>query len=193
VFPESGEPAKKVFLSLCHVERLHSKPNSRVLIVEHPHAPNDLATKSLRIIRPSKDIPLVDHIAEYEWEEKLPDFIESAIIAAIEQSNVFKGVAKSSDFVKGDLTLITEIRRFEVNAVCDPRIEVEVAFKVVTTNEHTLVAQHILKYEEYMECVNLPTILQAYTCAVDRMLVDLTAWLAKTKYDDQIKAPEKPN
>jgi cholesterol transport system auxiliary component len=181
VFPDSGEPAKKLFLSLCPVDRLKSKPTANVLIVDHPHASGELASKNLRIIRAGNCIPIIDHIAEYEWEEKLPDFMEAAIVSAIEQSNVFKGIAKSSDWVKGDLTLITEIRRFEVVALSNPRIEVELAFKVVTANEHTLLAQHIFKYEEPIECVALPTILDAYMCAVDQLLVDLTSWLSKAK------------
>src|SRR5688500_14498415 len=86
VFPESGPPAKKVFLSLCPLKKQkQARCSSQVLIVDQPHAQGDLATKNIRIVRPGNCILIMDTIADYEWEEKLPELIESAMVEAIEQ------------------------------------------------------------------------------------------------------------
>lgn len=181
VFPESGEPAKKVFLNLCPLKHHKCPQSPKVLIVEHPHAIGDLASKNIKIFHAGKCFPVVDKIADYEWEEKLPDLIESAIVGALDQSHVFKGVVKSSDLVKGDITLITEIRRFDVNVLCEPYIEVEISVKVITASDHQLLAQRTFKYHQPIECVFVSDIVDAYSCAVDQFLVNMTTWLAKIK------------
>jgi ABC-type uncharacterized transport system auxiliary subunit len=181
VFPESGEPAKKVFLCLCPFNHREQASNPNVLIVEHPHANGDLASKNIKIIHGGMCSPIADKIAEYEWEDKLPDLIETAIMEALEQSNVFKGVARNSDLVKGDLRLVIDIRRFDVNILCEPYVEVEMAFRVLTATDYKLLAQRTFCYHQPFECVTIREILDAYSCAVDQLLIDLTTWLAKIK------------
>jgi ABC-type uncharacterized transport system auxiliary subunit len=179
VFPEPEKPAKKVSLSLCHFQKQKHVSRPQVLIVDRPQAQSELATKNIRIIRPGSCVSIVDTIADYEWEEKLPDLIESAIVQAIESSHIFKGVAKSSEWVKGDLTLLTEIRHFDVVIADTPHVEVELAVKVMTSTEHKLITQHTFKQKQALECITLPSILDTYSCVVDRLLIDVTKWLAR--------------
>lgn len=181
VFPDSGETSKKVFLDLCPLEPHMRAPHPHVLIVERPQAHSDLGTKKIRLIRTANCHTIADIIADYEWDDELPNLIESAIIGGIEQGCLFEGVGKASEGIKSDLTLITEIRHFDVVAVCDPHVRIELAIKVVKTTDHQLLAQKVFQYHQPIECISLNEILDAYSFTVDQFLRDLNTWLAKIK------------
>jgi cholesterol transport system auxiliary component len=181
LLPDPGPPPHQVFLSLSTTPVKTKTIKPHTLGVERPQAMGDLASKKLRIIHTKNDCPVSDIIEGYEWQEKLPDLLQGVLVADIDSRKIFKGVSRAGEGVKEDWMLLSDIRYFEVGCICQPYVKIEVAFKVVTSPDHALLAHRVFRTQSTLECLTMPDIMDAYSEGMEKILCQLALWLSNLK------------
>jgi cholesterol transport system auxiliary component len=119
-------PAETFDLSALEVAHPHRAPRGQLIIAE-PVASAPLDGDRI-LVRPSSDA--VATLRGAQWRERLPRLVQTRLVQSFENGKYLKAVGRSDSRLASDFSLMTELRRFEVDVVSGEAV-VEIAAKLV--------------------------------------------------------------
>lgn len=115
------------------------------------------------------------------WSEPLPVLLQSAVLRAFEDSGRVGSVARAGVGVRGDVSLLLDIRHFEAvyptprTAKSRPLVQVEIQAKRVAAGGTVLAARTFRQTVE-AEQVDVPAVVAAFERATMPLLAELRDW-----------------
>ena len=114
LLPEQGRAPQRIWLDPVVETAPIASDSTNVLSVTRPTAATMLASDRLRIRNLKGKIPLIDHIADVEWQEPLPLMIQRHLVQHIQASQAFKAVGFEEDSFDRDRVFDVDIQHFDV-------------------------------------------------------------------------------
>lgn len=115
------------------------------------------------------------------WSEPLPVLLQSAVLRTFEDSGRVGSVARAGVGVRGDVSLLLDIRHFEAvyptprTAKSRPLVQVEIQAKRVAAGGTVLAARTFRQTVE-AEQVDVPAVVAAFERATTMLLAELRDW-----------------
>lgn len=116
------------------------------------------------------------------WSESLPVLLQSAVLRAFEDSGRIGSVARAGVGVRGDVSLLLDIRHFEAvyptprTAKSRPLVQVEIQAKLVAAAGGAVLAARTFRQTVEAEQVAVPAVVAAFERATTPLLTQLVDW-----------------
>jgi len=112
-----------------------------------------------------------------QWSDRLPTLVHSRLIQTFENGRSIRAVSRPGERVAADYNLVSEIRRFEIDAQTR-RALVEISVRIVRERGGSVVAGKIFEASAPVETIEGPGAVAALDEAMGRALRDIAAWSA---------------
>lgn len=145
------------------------------IAVDLPDAPDYLDTDRIAIERGVTG----DFYANAVWQERVPRAVQRFLIEALEGTRRVPVVSASSEGLRSDYFLKTEIREFTAHYDTPdsaPRIVVKIEAKMVAGFGAKTVASTIVEKESQMIEDSLSSAIEGFNAALANALYDLALW-----------------
>ena len=114
-------------------------PLALQLVIPEPTAILALDTQRL-IVTPEGDAPDAS-IAQAQWADSIPKLVQARLLESFENYSEEKSPVRPTDGVQTDATLVSEIRRFGIDASGRPTAEVSLSVKIVAESGHIIASR----------------------------------------------------
>lgn len=155
------------------------EPPARVIglqiVVSEPAAVAPLDADRIVVRSPTQGLTVLPGA---QWSDRLPELVQSRIIQAFENARLLKAVGRPSDRLVPDYNLISEIRRFEIDAASGEAI-VEIAVKLVGDRSGRIAAARVFEARAPSGAANGAEASAALDRAMTQVLRELVAWTAR--------------
>ncbi|HEX5754926.1 MAG TPA: ABC-type transport auxiliary lipoprotein family protein [Arenimonas sp.] len=146
------------------------------LLIARPRA-GDLLDSERIAVRPEPG--LLQPYKAAAWSEPLPDLLQSMLLRGFEDSGRILGVARQASGVRGDVTLLLDIRRFESEYRAPeqaPTVVLEVQAKLVAQPAGKVLAARTFKQEAEAAGEKLPAVTAAFESASSALVAEMVGW-----------------
>jgi len=151
-------------------------PVSWALAVAIPDAVADLDSDRLALTRTGTTM---DYYANASWPDRLPLLVQSALIAAFQDSGRMPAVGREQDALRADYVLITDIRDFAAH-YSDPNgaptVGVEIMAQMATAHGRKVVASLKATQTAPASANSVDAAVEAYDTAFGAALAQIVAW-----------------
>lgn len=116
---------------------------------------------------------------EAAWTDPLPELLQAALLKAFEDSGKIAAVARQASGVRGDATLLLDIRHFEAvyrTKKDPPTVTLEVQAKLVVQATGKVVAARTFRAELPAASEKVPAVTRAFDAASQQLLAELVPW-----------------
>jgi cholesterol transport system auxiliary component len=161
-------PAGAYWANLPHVDAQ--------LLVDVPQAPAGIDTTRIALSRSPISL---DYYADSEWTDRVPSLVQSALLAAFENSKAISAIDRESTGLRADFVIKTEIRHFEAvydAASAPPQVWVAVIVRLVSMPRREIVAQTSFERRVPATGTDVPAVVTAFNAAADAVLTDIVVW-----------------
>ena len=111
--------------------------------------------------------------------DRLPRIVQARVVQAFENSKRVRAVPRgSSDTLRSDFVLDTELREFGVHVGDNPIALVEISARIVNERTSRVVASQVFTARAEMKSVDGPSATAAINHAFGIVLIDLVRWTA---------------
>jgi cholesterol transport system auxiliary component len=146
------------------------------LLIDLPQAQAGIDTSRIALSRSPLSL---DYFADADWTDRLPELIQSLLLAAFENSGGVIAIDRNAGGVRADYLLRTEIRHFE--AVYDgtngpPRVWVEITARLVSVPQRAIIAEARFEQHVPASANDVPAIVAAFNAANDAVVRDIVEW-----------------
>lgn len=146
------------------------------LLIARPRA-GDLLDSERIAVRPEPG--LLQPYKAAAWSEPLPDLLQSMLLRGFEDSGRILGVARQASGVRGDVTLLLDIRRFESEYRVPeqpPTVVLEVQAKLVAQPAGKVLAARAFRQEAEAADEKLPAVTAAFESASASLVAEMVDW-----------------
>lgn len=146
------------------------------LLIARPRAA-DLLDSERIAVRPEPG--LLQPYKAAAWSEPLPDLLQSMLLRGFEDSGRILGVARQASGVRGDVTLLLDIRRFESEYRAPkqpPTVVLEVQAKLVVQPAGKVLAARAFRQEAEAAGEKLPEVTAAFESASAALVGEMVDW-----------------
>jgi cholesterol transport system auxiliary component len=113
-----------------------------------------------------------------QWSDRLPELVQSRMIQAFENARLLKAVGRPGDRLVPDYNLVSEIRRFEIDAARGEAI-VEIAVKLVGDRSGRIAAARVFEARVPSGAGTGAEASATLDRALAQVLRELVAWTAR--------------
>ncbi len=156
-----------------------AQPGDKVgwaLAILKPDASSNL--DSSRIALAKSDTQL-DYYANAAWPDRLPDLVQTALLAGFEASGRIDAVSRDEDALHSDYQLSTDLRDFEARyATPDgvPTVAVTIIAHMADTRSRRIVANLAVNLTQPVAANNVDSVVQAFAAALAKAVDQITQW-----------------
>ncbi len=146
------------------------------LSIIKPDASN--SRDSSRIALAKSDTQL-DYYANATWPDRLPDLVQTALLAGFEASGRIDAVARDEDALHSDYELSTDLRDFEARyATPDgaPSVAVTIIAHMAHTRTRKIAANLAVTLTEPASANTVNAVVQAFDVALAKAIAQITQW-----------------
>ncbi len=144
------------------------------IVVTAPEALAPLDSDRIMVRSPGSGLSLLKGV---QWSDRLPQLFQSRLIQTFENGASIRSVARPGDRVSADFNLVSEIRRFEIDAGMGEAV-VEISAKMVRARDGSIAAGRIFEARTPVDSVSEGETVGAIDMATGRVLRDITGWAA---------------
>jgi cholesterol transport system auxiliary component len=154
------------------------------LVVDVPVA--DAALNTARIALRRNPV-LLDYYGDSNWTDTAPLMVQTLLIESFENTRKIVGVGRQSVALRGDYSLISDLREFqaEYDKSAIPNVRVRLNAKLVKMPERVIVGSINAEFVEPAEGSDLASVVYAFDQALGKTLKRIVEWTLRT-------APGKP-
>lgn len=153
---------------------LSARPVRASLVVSAPEAVAPLDSDRIVVRAGAEGVTLLKGA---QWSDRLPALVQSRLIQTFENGRSIRSVSRPGDRVAADYNLVSEIRRFEIDAQAR-RAVVEISARIVREQGGRVVAGRVFEASAPAEIIEGPSAVAALDEAMGRALRDIAAWAA---------------
>lgn len=113
------------------------------------------------------------------WSEHTPELVQSAIVRAFEDSGRIRGVGRADSPVRGDYTLVSELRDFEADysGGAGPTVRFVLSAKLLDGHTNDVVAARVFSESEAAHGRDLNAVIAAFNTCAGRLVPALRDWV----------------
>ena len=153
---------------------LSPKKVSASIVVSAPEALAPLDSDRIMVRSPSSGVSLLKGA---QWSDRLPQLFQSRLIQTFENGSSIRAVARPGDRISADYNLVSEIRRFEIDAGAGQAV-VEVSVKMVRESGGSIAAGRVFEARSPASADAGGEAIAALDLALGRVLRDIAGWAA---------------
>jgi cholesterol transport system auxiliary component len=184
-----SNPPMKLYVLQPDLQPLTDAPTvSSQLAIAAPDAPESLDTERIALYRGET----MDYFADAQWTDSAPRVLQLLLTEAFERSGKIAAVAGTTEGLRADYTLETELRDFEAHYTSEngaPMIVVDIVARVLEA-QHRDVAGTLNSHHEVPAAQNdVASIVAAFDKATSAALEEIATWTLHTIPSMQTAAP----
>lgn len=171
---------------------------SWALSIDNPDASDSLDTERVAL---AKSDTQLDYYANAVWPDRLPNLVQTALLAGFEATGRIDSVARAEDALHADYNLTTDIRDFEARyATPDgvPTATITLVAHMAEAHSRKIVANLTVNFSEPASANNVDAVVQAFDTALAKAIAQIVNWalslppppVMRTSAD--LAAPETP-
>jgi cholesterol transport system auxiliary component len=166
------------------------------LAILKPDASNSLDSPRIAL---AKSETQLDYYANATWPDRLPDVVQTALLAGFEASGRIDAVSRESDALHADYELSTDLRDFEARYATPggvPTVAVTIIAHMANARARTIVANHTVKLTQAATANSVDAVVQAFDGALAQAIAEITQWalaLPPPDKDDAAKIASEPD
>ncbi len=168
---------------------------SWALSILKPDASSNL--DSSRIALAKSDTQL-DFYANAAWPDRLPDLVQTALLAGFEASGRIDAVSRGEDALQSDYQLSTDLRDFEARYATPggvPSVAVTIIAHIADTRSRKIMANLTVSLTQPAAANNVDSVVQAFAATLAKAVDQITQWtlaLPAPEGGAEASAPQKP-
>ena len=146
------------------------------LAVARPDASELLDSERIALARSATRF---DYYANAVWPDRLPNLIQTALLAGFEASGRIDAVAREGDAVHADYELLTDLRDFEARyASLDaaPTVDVTLIAHMAGAHSRKIVASLSASFAEPAAANNVDAVVEAFDTALAKAVAQIVDW-----------------
>jgi cholesterol transport system auxiliary component len=145
------------------------------LVVDIPVA--DAALNTARIALRRNPV-LLDYYGDSNWTDTAPLMVQTLLIESFENTGKIVGVGRQSVALRGDYSLISDLREFqaEYDKSAIPNVRVRLSAKLVKMPERVIVGSVNAEYVEPAAGSDLASVVYAFDQALGKTLKRVVEW-----------------
>jgi cholesterol transport system auxiliary component len=155
------------------------QPGSKVpwaLAVMKPNALEALDTERIALARNDTQL---DYYANAVWPDRLPNIVQTALVAGFEASGRIDSVARDEDALRADYDLSTEIRDFEARYTTPdgaPTVAVTIIGHMAGAHSREIVANLTANFTQPASANSVDAVVQAFDVALTSATAQIVSW-----------------
>jgi cholesterol transport system auxiliary component len=181
-------PMPQIYVLQPQLHSLQDAPAvSWQLAIAEPSASESLDTIRIALIRGQ----VLDYYANAQWTDGVTRLIQTQLVEAFENSGKIKAALSSTDGVRADYLLETEIRDFEARYATDngaPTVVVDIVARLLTIDRRDVVATLFSHHEAPAARNDIPSVVAAFDTAAGAALEEIASWTLR----QNAASPEQP-
>lgn len=142
------------------------------LIVSQPTAISPFDSQRI-VVRTGGD--QVAFLTGAQWTDQLPRLLQARLIQSFENGRLLRAVGRTGDGVTADNTLVSEIRRFDID-VPNQMAEVEISVKLVGQSSGRIRAARIFRAQVPGSAADGARASAALDAAASQVMREIVAW-----------------
>jgi cholesterol transport system auxiliary component len=146
------------------------------LVIDLPQAQPGIDTSRIALSRSPLSL---DYFADAEWTARLPELIQTLLVAAFENSGAITAVGRSFEGLRPDFTLRSEIRHFEAiytSANAPPQVWVAIVARLAAVRQRAIIAEARFEKRVPATANDVPAIVAAFNTATVAVLREIVVW-----------------
>ena len=127
----------------------------------------------------SKSDTQFDYYANAIWPDRLPDLVQTALLAGFEASDRIDAVAREEDALHADYALFTDIRHFEARyAGLDtvPNVAVTLIAHMAEVRSRKIVAGINASFTQEASANSVDSVVEAFDTALGKAIAQIVPW-----------------
>lgn len=173
VLPET-EPVTVYQLPAPNTQRIEGPPAPASLRINTPHA--GIAASASRILVN----PEGEQISAYKgarWSDPATALLREHLTRAFNFSRAVEQVSNDDHSLHADYHLMSDLRQFQVTYVDGPpRAVIELDARLIDPSTRRMLASRTFTIEERLNDTDVPSVVQAFGSATDRLESELIGW-----------------
>ena len=149
---------------------------SWALTIQKPSAAGNLDSARIALARNGMQL---DYYAKAAWPDRLPDLVQTALLAGFEATGRIDAVSRDEDALQSDYQLSTELRDFEARyATPDgaPNVAVTIIAHMADTKSRKILANFSVNLTEPASANSVDAVVQALNTALAKAVDQITQW-----------------
>ncbi len=155
-------------------EGLSGRASTRQMVITEPVAGSPYDGERI-VVRTGPEA--VAYLKGAQWVERLPRMIQTTMIQAFENARFLRSVGRPGDRFTAEVSLNSEIRRFEIDVTTNEAV-VEISAKMVSEGNGRIIAARIFTTKLPGSASDGRVASAALDEALDRTLREIVAWAA---------------
>ena len=146
------------------------------LVIQKPAAAGNLDSARIALARNGMQL---DYYAKAAWPDRLPDLVQTALLAGFEASGRIDAVSRDEDALQSDYQLSTELRDFEARyATPDgaPNVAVTIIAHMSDTKSRKILANFSVNLTEPASANSVDAVVQALNVALAKAVDQIVQW-----------------
>ena len=156
-----------------------AQPGGKVgwaLAILKPDASDNLDSQRIAL---AKSGTRLDYYANAAWPDRLPDLVQTALLAGFETSGRIDAVSRDEDALRADYKLSTDLRDFEARYAAPdgvPTVAVTIIAHMTDARSRQIVANRTVALTETASANSVDAVVQAFDIALAKAVDDITRW-----------------
>jgi cholesterol transport system auxiliary component len=149
---------------------------SWALAIQKPDAPGNLDSARIALARNGAQL---DYYANAAWPDRLPDLVQTALLAGFEASGRIDAVSRDDDGLHSDYQLSTDLRDFEARYATPggaPNVAVSIIAHISDTKSHKMAASLAVALSEPASANSVDAVVQALNTALAKAVDQIVQW-----------------
>jgi cholesterol transport system auxiliary component len=156
-----------------------AQPGAKVgwaLAILKPDASSNLDSSRIALAKNSTQL---DYYANATWPDRLPDIVQTTLLAGFETSGRIDAVSRDADALHADYQLSTDLRDFEARyATPDgvPTVAVTIIAHMADAKTRMIVSNLTVTLNEPASANSVDAVVQAFDTALAKAVTQITQW-----------------
>ena len=174
-----SRPAEELYILHAQKPAVSKGAVATTISIANPEAAPGLDSPRIAVT----DAP--NHLTYYTgaaWAQSLPVLIQQFLIDSFQQSGAFANVSNDQDELIPNVTLLTDIRKYEVDTtVPGPMVRIRIVATLVSAS-HKSIATFTVEKTAVADANHMPNIVAAFDKATNEAAKDILRGVIKSKY-----------
>jgi cholesterol transport system auxiliary component len=149
---------------------------SWALAILKPDASSNLDTSRIALARSDTQL---DYYANAVWPDRLPDLVQTALLAGFEASGRIDAVSREEDSLQSDYELSTDLRDFEARYSTPdgaPNVAVTIIAHMADARSRKIVANLTVTLTQPATANSVDSVVQAFAATLAKAVDQITQW-----------------
>ncbi|HXR95923.1 MAG TPA: ABC-type transport auxiliary lipoprotein family protein [Rhizomicrobium sp.] len=146
------------------------------LAIDKPDASDALDTERIAL---AKSDTQLDYYANAMWPDRLPNLVQTALLAGFEVTGRIDSVARDEDALHADYQLSTDVRDFEAHYTTSdgaPSATVTIVARMAEAHSRKIVANLTVNQTEPASGTSVDAVVQAFDAALAKAIAQIVTW-----------------